>query len=545
MKLFSRFLFCLLIVGLLGLAYPLFAMDTGTVPQGVFIIQFKVGYQTSLERFQDDFGFGTEDLAEDYRVEILGKDLSNDPLLKDVSFGKVDADFSSYGIGLEFDFGYGVTDDFAILLQIPTRYISQSINPYIVPPSPESGYNGVYLYRQGGDPNGVPAAIVPDIPEALLGAGLLLPGFNTNQGYINTQDLIDILEMHPKDVPWNAFMAEFGDGYFLREFAMNYKKIGNFEHYGVNDIRLAFRYRFWGDDESLIAQAFTVWMVFPAGRPDDPDNLLDSAQGDGQFDLGFLYGIDIRPFSGFMINFSTGYTDAFLHERKDRVPMGITRDENGQIISRIPMGSNYKNGVRVTRDIGGNIDAFLTLAYDITDFLNVGVEFYFYYKFQDDFYIEDYPKYIKDLQNIINVAEAAGAATVDHDYDSFPENQWGEPNNTPVAERTPEIPIAEAKDLLWREQDALMNRFDGLEWETVLSSCDMNFGVSFSTVKWFVDGSFPFPFIISTGFVYSIFGQNVEVNIGGYLSLTLIGSVELFGVEFDNEDAEEVSTLRF
>lgn len=96
-----------------------------------------------------------------------------------------------------------------------------------------------------------------------------------------------------------------------------YRSIGTTEFVGIGDVVLSGVYRYY--ESTQVKLALRPFVQLPTGRPDDPDDLVDTAIG-GQPAVG-LYSIhDFPVSSGFTVHSSLGYVLNFEDYVDVRVP---------------------------------------------------------------------------------------------------------------------------------------------------------------------------------------------------------------------------------
>jgi len=193
------------------------------------------------------------------------------------------------------------------------------------------------------------------------------------------------------------------------------------------------------------------------------------------------------PIPNLTFNVSLGYTDQLPDIKEQRV-FSRNFDDNGREVGTIPLTQHWQK-MRVHRDIGGNWDLYFGLAYNILPWLNYSNEFYFFWKYEDNFW-------------------AAGPAPIGPD----PANPW-EPD------------------------------FRSLEYGTNQSAIELTNAIGITTLPFLKDGSFPVPLMFSIGYTVGLAGQNFEQNHTFWASLDLVGSIYMFE-DMKAEDEKEMDDFK-
>lgn len=339
------------------------ANSVETLPQGVFALGVRYGYKWASERFGNEFGAETENIADDYNVTIKGEDLSPD--LKGETIGRTVVDYEDYGMELSLTTAFGVTDNIALMMIIPFQYYKRTVNVGLADST-------VYLVRDG---SGNPYLIVPE--ACTLAWEVCKRGMNMPEDAT--------LSDHP------LTGAELQDALTSQadtDLAFGYKPIEDAERWGLGEIITGVRYKFY--ETPKWRQGLTVFAKWPTGKHDDSDNLIDSNFGDQQIDIGFWYGVDYLPIPELTLNLTFGYTEQLPDIKRKRVPVR-SYDDKGYEVGVIPMSPKSETRI-VRRDIGGNWDLYWGGSFSFAalteklHWLNYSNEFYFFWKYEDNYW---------------------------------------------------------------------------------------------------------------------------------------------------------------
>ena len=390
-----------LLVLLLGMVPSLvLANEVTVVPKGVFVLGLKYGYKFADRRFTDTFGSKTESIQADYNIELKGEDL--DPGLKGYTIGKLDVQYESFGMELVNTFGYGVTDNFSVMMMVPFQRAVTRVKFKLA-----GGNIGIMTI------NGRPfAPVAPANEEYPAADGEMLEKVLTCTG--------------PYDV-----------AYSLCSF--QYKPLENFDRWGVHDIITGFRYRFL--DMPWMQQGITFFNKWPTGKHDDTNNLFDVNFGDQQVDIGFWYGVDFtfpresfHPLlAGLKFNITAGFTEQ-LPDTKEKRVVSRTMKANGVEQGQLPISPAWQT-MMINRDIGGNWDFYTGFSWQFIEWMSVANEWYMFWKYPDNIWageaIPDNPytgeTWYPDWRAMeINTDQAALETTVNLSFTTIPFVMKGE-----------------------------------------------------------------------------------------------------------------------
>jgi len=339
----------LVVLGMLLTSAPVFANSAETVPEGIFVLGFKFGWQYAQKRFGKSFGTDTVSITNDYNITVMGKDL-NDSFGEDDKIGTLNAKYENLGLQFTFTAAYGITDNLSAMLILPVNYVR---NRY----SFELEDSNLYLVRDKG---GNPVAITNDANRDTFSS------MEVSDHYLNATEFEDVLSC-TADTPLCQFQ---------------FKGLREWSRWGVREIIGGMRYKIM--ETKKWRQGLTLFGKFPTGRQVDTDDLFDTNFGDQQVDLGFWYGIDYTPIEHLMFNISLGYTEQ-LPEVKEKRIFSRMYDENGKVTGTLPLGP-YWQKMKIHRDIGGNWDVYFGFNYATDIGLSFNNEFYFFWKYKDNFW---------------------------------------------------------------------------------------------------------------------------------------------------------------
>lgn len=349
-----RWMAGILVLGMLLASAPAFANSAETIPEGVFVLGFKFGWQYAQKRFGKSFSSDTVSITNDYNITIMGTDLDPNSFKKEDKIGTLDAKYENLGLQITFTTAYGITDNLSAMLIIPVNYVR---NRY----SFELNDSNLFLVR---DKAGNPVAITSEENKGVWA------GMDVSDHVMNTSEFEDVLACRA-DTPLCQF---------------RFKSLREWSRWGVREIIGGLRYKFLETEKWR--QGITFFGKFPTGRQVDADDLFDTNFGDQQVDLGFWYGIDYTPFKedygSLMFNLSFGYTEQ-LPEVKEKRIFSRMYDENGMVTGTLPLGP-YWQKMKIHRDIGGNWDVYFGFNYGHDSGFSFNNEFYFFWKYKDNYW---------------------------------------------------------------------------------------------------------------------------------------------------------------
>lgn len=513
-------------MGLLGLApalltliLPAFARaqdvrDADTLPKNVggFIIQPGIGYGPGVQRFGRGWRTTRESLIADFNNINLTTVLAGDDgaAIENVIGGLGITNFqaSQTSIGINFAAAYGITDRLTVAAFLPFLYASYSLDAWLTPTANQSTY-GVKNPRAITCPGGeFSLDNLEDINEIIEDRGA---GYEFNIGDLRSALISDCLDY--KD-PIDG--VERGADGLLHG-------VGNRKYSGFRDLILGAKYQFYHGRHIYLAGI--GYVIAPTGKVDDPRDLFDLNFGDGQWDIAFLGAVTI-PIGRFRFAGSAGYefqlADAlerrlpsltFANELEDQLARGELSEkelferhlDNGTLI---PVVTKY-DSARVSRKLGDNVYVYSTFAYEILEWLSIGVNLDLLHHFRDritsidDRFGEDTPPY---------KPEADIRAEVDR---LVSEGVIAEEN------RLPELRAR------LRESDG--RRRAAYAWRTVRGQLVGGLSLNLNTLGPFLRNEFPLPLIAGISISRFIAGQNIDTP--DLLSLSVIVPIPLGDVK--------------
>ncbi|RJO66549.1 MAG: hypothetical protein C4523_11980 [Myxococcales bacterium] len=427
------------------------ANSVETLPEGIFAIGLKWGFKWATEQFGNDFGTGTTSIVQDYNITITGADLDPTRFTTDDILGTLDVTYDSYGMEFSITTAYGITDNLSVMMIIPIQYTHNEFNVELL------GSN-MYLQR---DAEGNPVIPVNETLAPALGLTETM----------NTQDFFDILSCET-----GGQICQF-----------RYKPIKNWSRWGLGEVITGLRYKFF--DNQKWRQGITLFNKWPTGRHKQTDDLFDINFGDQNWDVGFWYGVDYMPIQDLMFNVSGGYTEQLPFVRQKRIWGRNIDPDTGKERGAIPVAEYWKK-IPTHIDYGGNWDLYwgFTWIPRWVPFLNFSNEFYFFWKYHDNYWAEEAPQ---------------------------------DPNGNPW---TPD--------------------FRAMEWGTQTSAIEMTNAIGFNTIGWVQRGEFPVPLQFAVGYTVGIAGKHFERQNSVWLSLDLIGSIYMFEEAVATEEDKELEDFK-
>lgn len=360
---FRKWLLVCVLIGILSApATTVYANSAETLPEGVFVLGFKLGYATATKRFADTWGSKTVSITNDYNIFVKGTDLDPGQFTDDDIVGRLNVDYENYGIEFTFTAAYGITNNLSLMMIIPMMYVNSRYGL-------EVSESNLYMVR---DSSGNPFLIANK--ANIDGVWSNIPGYTVADHPINDTDLVDALTCHA-DTP----MCQF-----------RYRPIRNWTRWGLGEIITGLRYKF--HETRRWRQALTVFNKWPTGRQVETDDLFDTNFGDQQIDIGFWYGIDYMPIPELLFNISFGYTEQLPEVKEKRIFSRTFASEGdgsgrapGTELGTIPLTQHWQK-MKVHRDIGGNWDLYFGMNYNFLPYLSYSNEFYFFWKYLDNYW---------------------------------------------------------------------------------------------------------------------------------------------------------------
>lgn len=471
-----------------------YANDAEVLPEGVFKIGQQIGYDWSTDNFKTVFGMGTypttywynitvklSDIAPDMAKTLKCRDEQGNP--QECVLGTTHFDLWQAALKFNTSIMYGVTDKFSAGVIIPYHYSMSSTKLKITNSNMRINY----------EPNGKVNKLIPIVPYEYENAP-------AGSHPIDADDVAVILSDPAFGFEYQNPLSTH-DGWYL------------------SDIIFGLRYLFY--ENSWMKSAYTFFLITPTGDEDPPDWLFSPAPGDGQFDMGFWFNNDFLLYKkmNLWLNFSTGYTSQLPQTKKFRVP-SVSRnipntpeeyDPNNKGENFMPIGNRSHSLLELRRDIGDNVDFYLGFRFNITETLMFNQEFYYYYKWRDQFEVTYQPmacELVSELEH-----------------------------------NTYHIPYCNEKGAdysLVNIQTHALSQFTDRE---ELVSTTM---LTFSTLPLLEKGKFPIPLMLSLGYKHSIAGKNIEQANSIFMNLDLFGSIYMFSEEKKqalNESQSAFSTV--
>jgi hypothetical protein len=480
---YELFLLPAVAIVMLFAAAPAHANDAEVLPAGAFRLSQGVSYDWSTDQFKTVFGSGTYPVTKWYNITVFMSDISPDgakmmdPLCTGGKcvLGKTHFDLLQTGIKMQTSFMYGITDKLSMGFIIPYAYSMGSWSLEVT--------DSNMMLNKDAQGN-----IDPKIPIVPYREG---PG----KAPIGAADVETILS-HP------AFGFEYTDPLNLHE------------GWRMADIILGGRYQFY--QNAWMKNAITLFVITPTGQQKNYNYLFDPANGDGQTDVGFWINNDFQAVENkaktmrLIFNFSVGYTAQFPQEKKFRVGNSSrnaynsqydTYNPNDKTENMMPIGSKSGSYLELRRDIGDNFDFYAGFRWDITNYLILSQEFYYYYKWRDEYEVT-YQPYNCEL-------------TSQYDHDNRGTKYCGEPGADYGKANVDTHSLSMTTD---RE-------------ELVSTST-----LTFSTIPFVQSGKFPVPMMFTLGFKRSLAGKNIEQANSAFFNLDIIGHVCIFKGNCDQLD---------
>lgn len=197
----------------------------------------------------------------------------------------------------------------------------------------------------------------------------------------------------------------------------------NWENFGLGDIELGFKYRWLNNDWVTLATKAGVRL--PTGKPDNPDQLIDVALGDGQTDLGATLLVDFKGLPSTLLTAMTKYTLQLPDRQLLRVP-------NDQELFTSKKENIYRN-------LGDRVDTSLTAEVALWKVFNINTTYAFFSKEKDRFQ-SNAGYYDKGLEK--NTAQSKHTADVGIGFSTLPWFKEGSFSFPMDAGINVEIPLA-------------------------------------------------------------------------------------------------------
>jgi len=485
-----------------------FANDAETLPEGVFRISQNTGYAWSTNQFGQVFGSGTVPITKDYNIDVYLSDLDpsfigNDSFCSDPQtgkqtrcrLGKVNFDLLQQAIQMQTSLFYGITDKWTVGVIFPYTHTFARYSLSIT--GSNMGINYI-VDKTTGKPTD---KIDPNTPLGPATGALKLPGVRRPVTVNGRYNDVNTIFTAPE------FGFEYNDPLNMRE--------GTY----LNDIIFGTRYNFYNNP--WVKNSLTVFVITPTGQQKDYELLFSPFNGDGQLDVGFWFNNDfaVDKRRTFVIDFSLGYTTQFPQKKHFRTGSTSRNAQNlatngtqqqpnyfpnNQSENFLPIGSKAGNYLDFYRDIGDNVDFFLGFRWEFVPFMSLSQEFYYYWKWRDEFELT-YQPYVCEL-----------VSQVDHDAKGS--KYCGEPG----------ADFSQANV----STHALSLKTDR---EEVVSTT----AITFSTLPFVQAGKFPVPLFLTAGFKASIAGKNIEQSMAVFFNVDIVGHYCIFKGNCDQLGKEE------
>lgn len=467
------FLITVLPVMLCSVSY---ANDAEVLPEGVFKIGQQISYDWSTDTFKTVFGSGTypttywynitvklADIAPDMAKTMKCKDENGQPA--ECILGTTHFDLWQAAINFNSSIMYGITNRLSAGLIIPFHYaMSRS----------ELSVTGSNM-RINYEPNGKVNRLIPLVPYDRE---------TSPQGAhpIDAHD-VEVILSDP------AFGFEYKD------------PLSTHNGWYLGNIILGSRYLY--HESERWKNTYTIFIITPTGKEKDPDHLFDPANNDGQVDIGFWFNNDFLVLKrrNLWIDFTVGYTTQLPQTKKFRVP-SVSRnipntpeeyDPSNKGENYMPIGNRSHSLLELRRDIGDNFDIYIGGRINITDYLILNQEFYYYWKDRDQFEV------------IYQPMNCELVSKLEHD--------------------TYHIPYCNEKGAdysLANIQTHALSLFT--DREELISTTTL----TLSTLPFMERGKFPIPLMLSLGYKRSLLGKNIEQSNSVFMNLDLFGSIYMF-----------------
>lgn len=273
---------------------PSSAGDAAVLPKGVKTLNIAATrYFTWNKRFDKDGH--VQDAASDFNgvldqqifpdlaffegppFNIPGANIGNSVVTFDYDYSRVDTTFA-----------YGITDKLSIGVKVPYIWYRNTVTARLDTANANIGKNPAFNPALPPGP-----ANPPLIPIAIGGQAL------------TTDDVQNIL----------------GGGLFINGGlavpGFGFKRIQTWERDGFGDIESGLKYQYYkGADWQLAALG---GVLFPTGKVDDPDNLVDKSLGSGAYALVFRSHNDYTGIRNLVLDVSAHYTLTLPQERDRRI----------------------------------------------------------------------------------------------------------------------------------------------------------------------------------------------------------------------------------
>lgn len=330
----------------LGIKNKALADTAEVLPKGVFSASATTKFFLPVdERFDPDGNI--EDAAADFNTILDSRVFPALAVFEGPPFNLLSASVGSSVVSFEYDvvevyldFAYGINDRLTVGVEIPYRWVKNSVEARLDTANATVGRNP--FFGTPGDPFGVPL-----IPIAVGGTPL------------DTEDIQALL---------GDGLDVNGDG-TVEIPGFGYKRFESWSDSGFLDIDVGARYQYFRNEDWRLA--LTGGVKLPTGDVDDPDNLVDVGFGKGAWGLFFHSNNDYTGIKNLVLNATFMYT-LYLPDRETlRIPDNVNQ----------PITINKE---KVDRDIGDVIELETEAKYEFLKGANISLLYKFGHSFKDD-----------------------------------------------------------------------------------------------------------------------------------------------------------------
>jgi hypothetical protein len=491
--------------------------DANVLPRGVGALVISPSFSTGLERFGPaGLTFGRENLLSDINDIDLGRIIAGDnldalELLAGGSLGITHFDGEQNSFGFDIIAAYGVTDRFTLVGLVAYSRADYRLDAWLSTPEgkePASArvLDAVDIQCPGGEFQ------VEDRSDLETILDTSDPSYQFNVGDLRRVISSDCLGYED---PFNQGVSRGSDGLLHAR--------GEGSYSGFRDSALGGKYKLYHTEKLGIAAL--GYVLFPTGAPDDPDDLFDPNFGDGQWDAALLVAGTYHVTPELSASLTTGYEISFgdtlvrrlfglrfSEELETQLAEGTLSEQelydqhldDGDLV---PLVTAYDKAL-VQRKLGDTVYLYLGLAYQITDYLGVGLNVDYLYHRRDAItdtgtHVEDGTRYPTESQIREEVDQLIASGDV--------------------------LPEDKISELRARLAESSGRKAAAYAWHTIRQQMLLRLGVSFNTISWFLDGEFPIPFFFSVGATYNLAGLNIDANdsVGVSLGIPFVTTTDI------------------
>ena len=182
---------------------------------------------------------------------------------------------------IEPSLAYGIFDSLSVGVKVPYIWYKNEVTAKIDSTSANMGLNP-------GTIPGLPASVMPFIPTKAGGRPL------------SNEDMQNIL---------GAGVPGFK--------GLGFKRFETWENEGLGDIEAGFKYQYFKNDNWRLAGG--AGAVFPTGKQEDQDNLVDASLGGGSYALMLRSYNDFIGLKNTVVNATAYYSHPFSQDREMRI----------------------------------------------------------------------------------------------------------------------------------------------------------------------------------------------------------------------------------